>query len=316
MQLRDRDSISSVVSTEALTALVVVVMLAAPARPAAGAQQPAGPRVLIVADMEGLTGAVTSAQLDPSGFEYERFRRIMTAEVLAAMEGARAAGASEFLIADSHGNGQNLLIEEFPEDVRIVRSWPRPLGMLQGVDRDIDGVIFIGFHAATSNPDGVRAHTMSSANLTDLQIGDDSVSEAIWGAAIAGHYGVPVLMLSGDDAIAAEAQRVLPELEVAIVKEAFSFHSAETMTPAAGQRLIRETAERAVRRIGEIEPYRVTTPVRVTVRFKHYQPSQILALLPMFDRPDAHAISYEAEDMVQASKIYTAIGAYRVDAAP
>jgi D-amino peptidase len=311
MRLRDSYSILNLVRAVALMAAMVVV----PAIFAAGAPQ-GGPRVLIVADMEGLTGAVTSEQLGPEGFEYERFRHIMTAEVLAAMDGARAAGAREFVVADSHGNGQNLLIEEFPEDVRIIRSWPRPLGMLQGVDQNIDGVIFIGFHSGTTNPDGVRAHTMSSANLTDLRIGDNSVSEAVWGAAIAGHYGVPVLMLSGDDAIAAEAQRFLPDLEVAIVKRALSFHSADTLTPAAGQRLIREMAERAVRRIDEIEPYRVPTPVRVTVSFKHYQPSQVLALLPMFGRLDAHSISFEADDMVQASHILTVIEEYRIDVTP
>lgn len=275
-----------------------------------------GPRILIVADMEGLTGVVTADQLSPGGFEYERFRAIMTAEVLAAMAGARAAGATDFLVTDSHGNGQNLLIEEFPDDVRIIRSWPRPLGMLEGVDQDIDGAIFIGFHAGTANPDGVRAHTMSSANLTDLRIGDQSVSEAVWGAAIAGHFDVPVLMLSGDDAIAAEARRTLPDLEVAVVKRAFSFHSADTLTPAAGQKLIRETAERAVRRLGEIQPYRVKTPVTVTVSFKNYQPSQVLAGLPGFERTDAHSITYQARDMVQASEILSVIEEYRIDLAP
>jgi D-amino peptidase len=309
MQLHVKHSISRFLPTFAIFAALLTLL------PLPTVAQ-AGLRILIVADMEGLTGAVTSDQLGPEGFEYERFRRIMTDEVLAAMAGARAAGADDFLVTDSHGNGQNLLIEAFPEDVRIIRSWPRPLGMLEGVDQAIDGVIFIGFHAGTANPYGVRAHTMSSANLTDLRIGDQSVSEAIWGAAIAGHFNVPVLMLSGDDAIADEARRFLPELEVAIVKRALSFHSADTLTPAAGQNLIREVAERAVRRVGEIEPYRVQTPVRVTVSFKNYQPSQILAGLPGFDRTDAHSISYQADDMVQASQILSVIEEYRIDLAP
>jgi D-amino peptidase len=276
----------------------------------------AAPRILIVADMEGLTGVVTADQLGPPGFEYERFRKIMTAEVLAAMAGARAAGADEFLVADSHGNGQNLLIEEFPEDVRIIRSWPRPLGMLQGVDQSIDGVIFIGFHSGTTDVNGVRAHTMSSANLTGLKIGEEYVSEAIWGAAIAGHFEVPVLMISGDDAATDDARRVIPDIEVAVVKRALSFHSAETLTPAAGQRLIRETAEKAVSRIKQIKPYHVETPVQITVSFKNYQPSQILAQLPGFERSDAHSISFSADDMVQASKILGVIEEYRIDLAP
>lgn len=297
-----------------ITAGTLTLAFSLAAAPAPAAQE--GPAILIVADMEGVTGVVTGDQLGPGGFEYERFRRFMTEEVLAAMAGARAAGAGRILVADSHGNGENLLIEMLPDDARVIRSWPRPLGMLEGVDQDIDGVLFVGFHAGTTNPDGVRAHTNSSANLTDLQIGGTSVPEAVWGAAIAGQYGVPVLMLAGDDAIAAEALAALPHLQTAVVKRAISFHAADSLTPAAGQALIRETAERAVRNRAAAPPYRVAGPVEVTVRFKHYQPSQLLALLPMFERPDAHAIRYRAADMREASMILTFIGSYRIDITP
>ena len=92
-----------------------------------------------------MTGAVTGAQLGPSGFEYQRFREFMTEEVLAAIRGARAAGATEFLVADSHGNGQNLLIDKLPKDVQLVRSWPRPLGMMGGIDESFDAAVFIGY---------------------------------------------------------------------------------------------------------------------------------------------------------------------------
>jgi D-amino peptidase len=94
----------------------------------AEAQRPL--KVLISVDMEGITGVVTSDQLGPNGFEYSRFREFMTAEALAAVEAAKESGATEVLVVDSHGNGLNLLIERFPADVRIVRSWPRPLGMM------------------------------------------------------------------------------------------------------------------------------------------------------------------------------------------
>jgi len=301
--------------TAVLALLPLLPLLHAPAAAAPLAAQP-GPTILIVADMEGVTGVVTSEQLGPTGFEYERFRGFMTDEVLAAMEGARAAGAGRILVADSHGNGQNLLIDRLPEDVRVIRSWPRRLGMLEGVDQDVDGVLFVGFHAATGDLDGVRAHTMSSANLTGLVLNGEPASEARWGAAIAGHFGVPVLMLSGDDAIAASARRFLPDLEVAVVKRALSFHSADTLTPAAGRALIRETAERAVRRIGSIQPFRVDTPVEVTIRFKHYQPSQLLALLPIFERTDSHSVRFRAADMVEASRILEFLGDYRIDLEP
>src|SRR5262245_32535385 len=105
-------------------------------------------KVYVSADMEGVAGVVTGDQLGPQGFEYERFRGFMTNEVLAAIEGARAAGATEFLVSDSHGNGENLLIEPFPKDVQIVRSWPRPLAMMEGSDSRFDAVPLAGCHSA------------------------------------------------------------------------------------------------------------------------------------------------------------------------
>src|SRR5947208_9720770 len=108
--------------------LIAAIALAAAAT--AGAQQ-RPMKVHVSADMEGVTGVVTADQLGPTGFEYARFREYMTAEVLAAIQGARAAGATEFVVSDSHGNGENLLIDRFPPDVTIIRSFPRPLMMMQ-----------------------------------------------------------------------------------------------------------------------------------------------------------------------------------------
>ena len=158
-----------------------------------------GLKIFISADMEGVVGAVTAEQLRPGGFEYERFRGFMTAEVNAAIDAAREAGATEFVVADSHGNGQNLLIERLPDDVTVVRSSPREFRMMGGIDDTFDGVIFLGYHASTANMDGVRAHTFSSANITGLTLNGIEMSEGSMNAAIAGHFGVPVIMVSGDD---------------------------------------------------------------------------------------------------------------------
>jgi len=284
----------------AITVAAVVVVTTSP-NPALA--QSAGPKIYISADMEGLTGSVTADQLGPDGFEYATFRRIMTEEVLAAIEGARAAGAGEILVSDSHGNGENMILDMFPDDIRIVRSWPRPLMMMEGIDESFDGAIFIGYHAGTTNPDGVRAHTMSSGRLADVRINGVSVPEAGINAAIAGHFGVPVIMISGDNAIAAEATAIIGDIETAVVKQAISYHAAMTMTPQAGQDLIRRTAERAVSRIGELSPYLPATPLTIDVRFKSYRPSQLLAYLPMFERTDAHAVRFTAKDMLEASRI-------------
>lgn len=282
----------------------------------ASASQKSGPKIYISADMEGLAGAVSAEQLGPTGFEYQAYRKIMTEEVLAAIEGARAAGAGEIVVSDSHGNGQNIIPDMLPDDVRLIRSWPRPLMMMEGIDDSFDGVIFIGYHSGTTNPEGVRAHTMSSSNLTDIRINGLSMNEAGINAAIAGHFGVPVIMVTGDDASVAETLRLIGDIETAVVKEAISYHAANVMTPAAARSLIRDTAERAVSRLNEFKPYRPQSPVTLEVRFKHYRPGQLLAYLPVFKRVDAHAVRYTAENMVEASRILEFILSYQVDLQP
>ena len=257
--------------------------------------------VFISADLEGVTGAVTPEQLGPGGFEYGRFREFMTDEVLAAIEGARAAGATRFLVADSHGNGQNLLIERFPDDVEIVRSWPRPLHMMEGIDETFDAAVFIGYHAAATNPEGVRAHTFSSANLAEVRLNGAPVSEGAVNAAIAGHFGVPVIAVSGDDATVQEMVDLLGDVEGAVVKRALGFHSARTLTPAAGQRVIREAVRRGVGRLGDFQPHRLEGPITLEVMFKNYRPAEVLAYLPVVERAGARSIRYIGQDMVEIS---------------
>ncbi len=293
-----------------LSAALLAALAAAPA--AAQARR----RIYISADMEGVAGVVTADQLGPPGFEYERFRGFMTDEVLAAIEGARAAGATEFLVSDSHGNGENLLIERFPKDVTIVRSWPRPLAMMQGIDGTFEAALFVGYHASTTNPEGVRAHTMSSAHLADLRLNGVSMPEAGLNAAIAGHYGVPVAMISGDDAIVKEAQALLGPIGGAVVKWNYGFHSARTLTPAAACDVIREAARRAIAEPRGRKPFTVTAPVTLDLRFKNYRPAEVLAYLPIVERTDAHAIRFRGRDVLEVSRFLEFVDEYEPGLAP
>src|SRR5215471_1660338 len=199
-----------------VAAAILVALIAAPF--VTQAQRPL--KVYISADMEGITGVASVDQLGPASFEYAQARQWMTGDVLAAIQGAREAGATEFVVSDSHGNGESLLIDKFPSDVpiRIVRSFPRPLGMMEGIDSSFAAVIFIGYHASTSSTTGVRAHTMSSALLTRIALNGVSMSEAGINAAIAAQYGVPVVMLTGDDAIVGETKTRLGPIEGVVVK--------------------------------------------------------------------------------------------------
>lgn len=275
---------------------VAALLLSAPA---ASAQAPL--KVFISSDMEGVAGAVTGDQLGPGGFEYSRFREFMTAEVLAAIDGARAAGATEILVADAHGNGQNLLIEQLPDDVMVVRSWPRPLMMMEGIDATFDAAILLGHHSSTTNPEGVRAHTISSANLAAVRLNGIEMSEAGINAAIAGHFGVPVVMISGDDAAVEEAQRIIGNIEGAVVKWAISFHSAKTLTPQAARAVIRERTEAAVARRDDIPPYVLEAPITLDLTYKNYRPAEMMAYLPGVERVDAHTVRFIGRDMVEIS---------------
>jgi D-amino peptidase len=274
-------------------------------------------KVYISADMEGVVGAVTGAQLGPSGFEYQTFREYMTEEVLAAIRGARAAGATEFLVSDSHGNGQNLLLDRLPKDVQLVRSWPRPLGMMGGLDESFDAVICIGYHTSTSNAEGVRAHTMSSATLTDVRLNGTSVAEVGFNAAIAGQLGVPIVMVSGDDAIVAETKAYVgDDVEGAVVKWAKSFHSARTLTPEAAYEVIEDAARRAIERVDTFEPMRIEGDIELEISFKNYRQAEMLSYLSVVERIDSHSIRYTAGDMVDASMFMQFVNNYEPGLAP
>ncbi len=268
-------------------------------------------KILISVDMEGIAGVVTGEQLGPSGFEYQRFRKFMTDETLAAIDGAIEAGAKEIVVADAHGNGQNLLIEKLPEDVLLIRSWPRRFGMVGGIDDSFDGVILIGYHSSTHNMEGVRAHTFSSAKLTKVVVNDIPVSEGMWAAMVTGHFNAPVIMISGDDIATKEVKDFLGNVEVAVVKEALGFHSAISHTPAAATKIIKEASYNAVKNIKSFKPYKLSgSPVKLEISFKNYQPSQILAYLTIIERIDSHSIRFVGKNMVEVADFFVFLMEY------
>jgi D-amino peptidase len=297
-------------------AIVVLAALCAPAMTPARASAQRPLKVYISADMEGIAGVVTGDQLGPTGFEYGRAREFMTGEVLAAIAGARDAGATEIVVSDSHGNGESLLIDQFPDDVRIIRSWPRPLMMMEGIDSTFSAAIFIGYHASTTSPAGVRAHTISSANLAAVSLNGVAVPEAGINAAFAGRFGVPVVLVSGDDVAVEETRRLLGDVEGAVVKRAISFHSASTLTPKAAQKLIRERVKAALARRGDFKPYVLRTPVTLDVTFKNYRPAEVLAYLPIVQRTSAHSIRFTGRDILEVSRFLEFIGTYEPGIAP
>lgn len=278
--------------------------------PCLAAETPPRLKVYVSVDMEGVVGTVTSDQLGPGGFEYERFREFMTREALAAVGAAKEAGATEILVSDSHGNGENLLIEKLPPDVRVVRSWPRRQQMMAGIDASFDAAIFIGYHASTANPRGVRAHTFSSARLSRVALNGREMTEGSWNAAIAGHFGVPVVMMSGDDAAIEEVRALVGPIEAAETKRSLGFHSAITLTPEASYALIAEKVKAGLRRRGEMKPFVLAPPVVLDIGFKNYMPAEVLAYLRGVERTGSRSVRFEARDVLEASDFLEFVTTY------
>src|SRR4051794_7226782 len=150
--------------------------------------------------MEGIGGVSTwDVQAEAKGREYEKFRRLMTLEVNAAVEAAFDAGATEVLVSDSQGDAQSIDVELLDKRARLIRSWPRPLGMMQGIDQTFAAAALIGYHAAEGSSSGVLAHTFTGR--VSVALNGTAVPEAGISAAIAGEFGVPIVLFSGDQVI-------------------------------------------------------------------------------------------------------------------
>jgi D-amino peptidase len=207
------------------------------------------------------------------------------------------------VVCDAHGNAQNLLIDRLPDDVRVVRGFPRPLEMMQGIDKSFDGVLLIGYHASEWSVDAVRSHTISSARLLGIKLNGSYVMEAVFNAAIAGHFGVPILFISGDRAAVNELQKTLPQVEGVVVKEPLGFHSAMTVTPARGRQLIAEGVTRALRKTAQPSPYVLTSPITLEVGFKFTPDAERAAYIPGITRVDAHVVRGTFPEILTITKL-------------
>lgn len=249
-------------------------------------------KVYISADMEGIAGVVGRDQLSPSGFEYSQFRKFMTAEVNAAIEAARDSGATGIVVSDSHGNGLNLLLDVLPQDIEIIRSWPRPLGMMEGIDDSFDAAIFIGYHASAGNTDGIAAHTVSGSALFSVKINGIEMTEGSMNALIAGHFGVPVVMISGDEAAVREVSDMVGPIEGAVVKWHYSHTAARSLMPEAALALIKEKVQAGLKRRGELEPYRIEGPLTLDLTYKNDKAAEMIAYLPNVELIDNHTVRF------------------------
>src|SRR5512138_3652468 len=259
-------------------------------------------KILIAVDMEGITGVTTWDQVTPGHAEYARFRKLMTQDVNAAVRGSIDAGADEVIVADGHWNGSNILIEELDPRARLNSGSPSPFSMMQGIDESVDGVMFVGYHARNGTPSAVLDHTWSSKTVANVWLNDILTGEFGLNGALAGHFGVPVIMATGDQTACAQIVEQLGEMETAVVKQATGRFAAECLAPQVTQEMIYMAASRAVQRLEDNDvpdPFIVETPVRVTVEFFTSDMADRASLIP-FSQRDGRCVSVSVQEMASA----------------
>jgi D-amino peptidase len=270
-------------------------------------------KIYICADIEGIAGVVTFQHLSPDGFEYERAREWMTAEVAAAAEAALENGATEIVISDSHGNGQNLLMERLPRDCTLIRSWPRPLEMMQGIEEgSFGGVMLVGHHCGHTDGRGVLAHTFTGAFM-EVRLNGEPASETRFNAAIAGHFNAPVLLATGDDAYVDHARALLGNIETVTTKWVVGDYCARTRMPAASVDLVRAAAARAMQRRHELTPYRIAEPVQLDIVYKQRLPAEVMGYMPGVERIGPTTIRFRAKNILEASRFIVVATSYKSD---
>jgi D-amino peptidase len=252
-------------------------------------------RVFISVDMEGLGGIAHPEMTSASGSEYERGRRLMVGEVNAAIEGAREAGATEFLVNDAHGSMRNIKVEDLLPPARLISNNSKANGMMEGISEEFDAVFFIGYHAMEGRP-GIMAHTGSGGTIAEIAVNGKPMSEGGMNARLAGSYGVPVALATGDDAFVDEIRTLVDsELETVAVKRSIRRVTAELFHPEEARRMIREGAKRAIQRLGEFRSTRPTEPVTVTITYKNPDLAEIASVLPSVERTGHAQVRFAAE---------------------
>jgi D-amino peptidase len=264
-------------------------------------------KILIAVDMEGISGVVNWDQVNPTHAEYSRFRKLMTEDVNAAIRGAFEGGATQVTVTDGHAYGYNLLIEQLDSRARLNSGNSSPFSMIQGIDEGIDGVFFVGYHARAGSGHAILDHTWSSKRIIDVTINGRGVGEVGLNGAVAGHFNIPVLLVTGDQTVCGEAKELLGMIEFAVVKQATGRMSAECLPPRLAQEKICEAAVRAVTRLkagNAPAPLRFDPPVTVLVEFVSSDMADQAELLPGSRRLDGRRIEFTAADMVSAYRSF------------
>ncbi len=252
-------------------------------------------RVYISVDIEGITGVVGREQTGQTGKDYERARRAMTGDANAAIAGALAGGAELIVVNDGHGNMQNLILEELNPEAELVIGSPKPLTQMEGIGDGFDLAMFVGYHARMGSA-GVLSHTISGNVVANIWVNGRVMGESGINATLAGHFGVPVGLVTGDQCVCAEARDVLGNVKTVAVKQAITRYSARCLNPTKSHGLIQAAAEAAVREASSFSALKVGNPVTFRIQFKDSGMTDSAGRVPGAVKVDPTTLEFTHED--------------------
>jgi D-amino peptidase len=265
-------------------------------------------KILVAVDIEGVAGVVHPEQTRAGNAEYERARRLMTAEANAAAIGAFDGGATAVIVNDSHGDFRNLIAEALDPRVEIVLGKPRDLGMMAGVDQDCTAAFLVGWHAR-ARARGVLAHTINSFAFARIGVNGADVGEADLYGAVAAEFSVPVALITGDDAFIAEAAPAFPGAVTVPVKRANGNRSATSLSPQAACAAIRDGARQAAASAGALKLRPAQTPAVVVVEATGVALADLFAMLPLVRRVDSVTVQFTSPTMRHAVRVLNSLSA-------
>jgi D-amino peptidase len=263
-------------------------------------------KIYMSVDIEGCAGVVDREQGNlAGGAEYALGRRLMTEETNAAIEGALEAGATEIVVNDSHAQMRNIIPTELHQQATLIQGRVKHAFMVEGLDETFDAVFMVGYHAAAGVRDGVLNHAF---HPYELRYNGVVWSEIGLTASVAGHFGVPVALVTGDDAAVRDAEALLPPHVGVSVKRGISRMGGESLHPVEARRLIREGAKAAVERVrdGAVNPLAVSTPVTIEIDFYYSPQADVTALIPTIERIGDRTVRFESPDAVAAYRTFLA----------
>ncbi|GII87395.1 D-aminopeptidase [Sphaerisporangium siamense] len=253
-------------------------------------------KVYVSVDMEGVTGLTDPEEMHAGGRGYERGCELMTADANAVIAGACEAGATSVVVNDAHGSTKNLRIDLLDPRASLIRGPGKPMRMGQGLTADCQAAIFAGYHARAGVQHGVLNHTWMGKEIQNVYLNGEVCGETALVAGFAGFLGVPVALVTGDEAVCEEARALLGDVETVAVKKGVDRFSAELLTPAVAQALIREGAARALNRLSDFRPYVVPAPFTLGVEWNSTAIAAGCALVPGTRQAGPRHTEFTTED--------------------